>query len=71
MAHKRKNPLPTSYPGEAIAAPKVDKEWEARERRYKAKEALETLTRADEYRKDKALMKEVKAMANQMVKCVK
>lgn len=38
---------------------------EARERRYRAESALETLTRAEEHKKDKALMKDVKAVAKE------
>lgn len=36
--------------------------------RWRAKDALGTLTRADEIRKDRALMKAVKAEARQQIK---
>lgn len=71
MASKRKK-LPVTYPGNSVpeAVPCKNKEWEARERKYKAEEALRTLQRADEVRRDKGLMKDVKALATQQLKAV-
>lgn len=41
------------------------------ERRYRARDALSTLTRADEIRKDKALMKDVRCVVKEQVKIIK
>lgn len=43
-------------------------EDKARERRYKAEDALRCLTRATEVQRDKALMRDVKALAQQQMK---
>lgn len=41
-----------------------------RERQYRAEDALRTLTRADEIRRDAALMRDVKSHAKQQIKTV-
>ena len=69
MASKRKK-LPVTYPGNPVPEAVPSKEWEERERKYKAEEALRTLQRADEVRRDKALMKDVKNLATQQLKAV-
>lgn len=56
--------LPKQQLPVATAMP-MAKEDEARERRWRAESALETLTRAEEHKKDKALMKDVKAIAKE------
>jgi len=44
------------------------KSHEAQERRYRAEEALRTITRAEEHKRDRALMKDVKACAREQAK---
>lgn len=43
-------------------------ESEARERRYRAEDALRTLTRAKEIERDRALMRDVKTVAREQLK---
>ena len=43
-------------------------ESETRERRYRAEEALRTLTRAKEIERDRGLMRDVKSVAAQQMK---
>lgn len=47
---------------------KVPDEYEARERKYRAQEAAQTLARAADIKKDKALMKDVKGHIKSMIK---
>ena len=47
-----------------------DKDHEARERKYRAEEALSVLERAEEHKRDKVLMKDVKALAKNKIKCL-
>ena len=48
-----------------VAQPyKPSKEDEARERKYRAEDAIRTLTRAEEIKGDKGLMRDVKAHAS-------
>lgn len=54
--------------GEINPAPISDAKYEARERQYHARDALSILTRADEIRRDKSLMRDVKAEAKRVVK---
>lgn len=49
-------------------SPSADKAYEDRERKYRAKAALEDIERAEGHKKDKALMKEVKACAKEKMK---
>lgn len=51
-----------------MPAPMTDKSYEARERRYKAEDALRTLTRAEECKRDKTLMSDVRRLANEQMK---
>jgi len=44
------------------------KESDERERKYRAKSALEDIERAEEHKRDKALMKDVKACARDKMK---
>lgn len=48
----------------------TDAAMPAADMRYRAEDALRTISRAEEHRKDKALMKEVKKMAKQQHKAV-
>ena len=51
---------------------KPDKDNEAlRERRWKAESALETLQRAEEHKKDKGLMKDIKNLAKEKMNGLK
>ena len=43
---------------------------DAESRRYRAEEAMRTLTRAAEHRKDRALMRDVKALAKKHMAAV-
>lgn len=43
---------------------------DAESRRYRAEEAMRTLTRAAEHRKDRALMRDVKALAKKHLAAV-
>jgi len=58
----------STTPQKTIA--KAAKSEEAEERRYKAKYALEDIERAEMHRKDKDLMREVKSLAKEKVKCL-
>lgn len=68
-----KNKLPTTSTVE-VACPtpyKRTKEDEARDRRYKAEDGLRALQRADECRKDKQLMKDIKSLAEEQMSALK
>lgn len=43
-------------------------DYEARERRYKIEDALGTIERAEKYKADKSLMRDVKKMAKDKIK---
>lgn len=62
-----KHKLPVTMPTVDYAPSAADKE---RQRQYKAQDALRDLQRADEVRRDKGLMKDVKALAQQQLKAV-
>ena len=47
---------------------KPSREDAARDRRYRAEDAVRTLTRADEIKKDKGLMRDVKTYAREQKK---
>lgn len=59
-----KNKLPTTD-SSVVSTPREDDE---RERKYKAEDALHTLQRSEEIRKDKSLMKDVKKVAKERIK---
>jgi hypothetical protein len=61
-----KNKLLDSAP----AMPRMTKAEQASNDRYRAQDALSTLTRAEEIRKDAALMRDVKSLAKQTVAAV-
>ena len=50
------------------ASPMREKDYAEREKRYRAEEAIRTLTRADEIRKDRGLMRDVKSEAKRQAK---
>jgi hypothetical protein len=75
-----KNKLPTTpaIPMESAISPastKRDandiKKDEARERRWKAEDALRTMEQAEKHKKDKQLMKDIKQLAREKVKDLK
>lgn len=72
---KKSTKLPVEKPSSSYpisAAPyKPTKADVDRERRYKAEDALRTLTQASEYQKDKGLMKDVKALAKEQMNKLK
>lgn len=59
-----KNKLPTTD-SPVVSTPREDDE---RERKYKAEDSLRTLERAEEIKKDRALMKDVKKVAKERIK---
>lgn len=79
MGHKPKNKLPVnklptglrSAPESTAVAYKPNKQELDRERRYKAEDAMRDLERAEGHRKDKALMSDVKQLANEKIDCLK
>lgn len=62
MAKKSKR-LPVESLGSAVPTA-TDK---ARERRYQVSDALSTMQRAEEIRKDKSLMKDIKCLAKEQM----
>lgn len=54
------NPAPT----------KMSREQAAQERRWRAEDALRTLSRADEIKRDAGLMRDVRGMANEQMKAL-
>lgn len=52
-------------------SPSTDKSYEARERKYKAEDALRDIERAEQHKRDKALMSDVKKLAQDKVKSLK
>lgn len=70
MAQKSANKLSKimSTAADSPMPAKVDKDWEARERVYRAEEDIRTLTRAKEIQADAARMRAVKQVATQQVK---
>lgn len=62
----KKNPLPVA---KAMDVPKPAKDNEANERRrYMAEDAMRTMERAEEIKKDKGLMKDIKGLAKEKIK---
>lgn len=73
----KKNKLPVASTSMPVAvdkpykpSPSEKKESEARERRYRAEDALRDLQRAECHRKDKSLMKDVKALAQEQIQAL-
>lgn len=69
MAKKVKSKLPVTLPD--VDYPGPSRESRERERKYKAEDGLRALNRADEVRKDRDLMKDVKALAKEQLKACK
>lgn len=49
-------------------APKMTRDQQAQERKWRAEDALRTLTRADEIKRDAGLLRDVKRYASEQVK---
>ena len=63
------NSLPIEAP--STGAYKPSKEEEAERRKYRAKNALEDIERAEGHKRDSSLMKDVKQLAKEKVDCLK
>ena len=61
-----KNELPI-----AAADPVPSGKMKEQERRWRAEDALRSINRAEEFKQDKALMKDVKALAKEQVESLK
>lgn len=59
-------PMATAAPQKILAG--RSKEEEARERKWKAEDALRDIERAEAHKRDKSLMKDVKACAKEKMK---
>lgn len=70
MAKKSKLPI-AKPPADICTSYKPTKEDEARQRRYRAEDALRTMNQAEDYKKDKKLMADVKALANEQMSNLK
>ena len=72
MAKKSKMPVESfvasTAPQNIIARRSADEE--KREREYRARNALEDIERAEGHRKNKDLMRDVKSLAKEKVKCL-
>lgn len=64
MAKKNKLPVATSMPEMA----KPSKESMEYERQWRAKEALETIEKAEDHKQDRDLMRDVKQLAKSKIK---
>lgn len=64
-----KNKLPTASTA-AVSEKMESKAHEASERKYRAEDALRTIERAEQHRADKSLMKDVKGLARERIKCL-
>lgn len=62
-------PVPVKIVSEPIK--NNDKDYEAREKKWRAEDDLRALQRAEEIRRDKARMSEVKKCANEQMKALK
>lgn len=75
MAKKSKLPVASSKPIPVkivpADAPKVDASYEARERKYRAEDALRDLERAEGHKRDKSLMNDVKKLAREKAASLK
>lgn len=70
---KKKSKLPVESLGcsPAKVSASESKEHEARERKYRAEDALRTMQRADEIKRDSGLMKDMKALAKEQMNSLK
>lgn len=63
-------PVPVKIVNDAPQA-STDKSYEARERQYRAEDALRDLERAEKHKRDKALMNDVKKLAREKADSLK
>lgn len=72
MAKKKSNSLPVASPVDmpSTALYKPAKADVDRERRYRAEDGLKAIQRADEIKKDKGLLKDIKALVKEQVKAL-
>lgn len=70
MARTKKTTMSDMPQHASVGRYKPTKEDEARERRYRAEDALRTLSRAEEIRSDRGLMRDVKSHAKDQIKAV-
>lgn len=66
MANKKSSPMNDS----PTIGGRSRSDMDAMEKKYRAEDALRTLTRADEIRRDTGLMRDVKAHAKNQIKTV-
>lgn len=52
-------------------APKIDKSYEEREKRYRAEDALRDIEKAEGHKKNKELMRDVKKVAKEKINTMK
>lgn len=62
-----KKPVPVKIVHDDIQ-PKVSADYEARERKYKAEDALRDIERAEGHKRDRGLMRDVKKLAKDKIK---
>lgn len=68
VASKNSKAVPVRIVSEATDNPSREKDYEARERMYRAQSAARTLAEAAEIKRDKGLMKDVKQHIKSIVK---
>lgn len=66
----KSKPIPVRIVSE-VSPPSTDRGYEARERKYKAEDALRDIERAETHRRDKGLMADVKKLAKDKVDSLK
>lgn len=67
---KASKPVPVKIVNDA-PSPSTDKSYEARERKYRAEDALRDLERAEAHKRDKSLMSDVKKLAREKAASLK
>ena len=70
-AEGKTKPVPVKIVNEVTDSPASNKDWEAEERKRKAKYALEDIERAEGHKRDKSLMKDVKQVAREKMNSLK
>lgn len=71
MAKKQRLPIAKSTGDYPCAPPKPTKDQKDQERRWKAEDGLRTIQRAEEVKRDKKLMGDIKALASEQVSNLK
>ena len=70
-ASKKTKPVPVKIVSDYDDGPKETAGHEARERKYRAEDALRTIKEYEKLQADKALMKDVKALAKEQMNALK